>query len=166
MIRLEVGIQGNVQETLKEFEKGFRDQVIVSAARKASRPIINASRQEVRKISEQATTSQDASKSAYIARQIKAFKSKSKTSPGVAIYVKGADVFVHDRFWTSGAYAILLGEGSYKKPQGRRWRRPPHKYTGKFKGFGNFMEKGFQIGASEASAIFMKEIDNVINLNK
>lgn len=147
-----------IEMALRDLPEAIRVSAIRATARKASKPVIRAIRQEIKST---IPFSQDGqSKAAYVARNVRAVTLRSKISPGVYVGVKGKDIQVGDRSWDVRAYAILLGEGAYKA--GVRKTRKGRKSTGRFRGFENFIENGAEKAGNAPGNIMLGEIDKEV----
>ena len=151
-------IQGfeQIDKTLKDLPNQIRTSAIRAGARKAAKPIIRTARQSLVSSAKSRNT-EGQSKLAYVARNIKAKTLRSKNNPGVYVGVNGRDIPVGKRFWDVRAYAILLGEGSYKT--GERRTRSKGANRGRFRGLGNFIQRGAQIAGNQPSQILLDSID-------
>lgn len=155
---LEIVGSKEIDRTLRTLPDKIRISAMRATARKAAKPVIKAVRDEIASSIDFSQEGQ--SKAAYISRNVKAITLRSKDNPGVYVGVKGKDIQVGKRSWDVRAYAILLGEGSY---HGIRQTRGTKQNRGKFKGFGNFIERGSKNAGNAPLEIMLNEIDKEIN---
>lgn len=106
-----------VQQSLKNLEKNLTGNQVRSAFLRASRKGGNLLKKEIR---EAIIDNGQYEHIHIIKRNVKVVNSKSRTNPGVNIYIKGPDVPVgqgkHRRFWKLTPYALLVFKGNYKSP--------------------------------------------------
>lgn len=151
-----IGIR-EIDRVLAKIPKAFQPEAIQEASKPAAMIIRDQARKNI-KVNEKNTDGQ--SKAAFLSRNTKALKSKSKKNPGYNVYVKGKDIPVGDRFWKISGYAVLFGEGSYKTKSGRKTRGTGAD-RGDFEGFGNFITKAWEQKGTLARRVFLNNIDRI-----
>jgi hypothetical protein len=147
-----------IQKFLNNLPKAFRKEALEEAIKPAGAMI----RDEAKSIVKGYIRNTDGqSKAAYLMRNTRSLKSKSKTNYGYNVYVKGKDMIVGDKPWSIAGYGVLFGEGAYH--QKNRVTRKSKANRGSFAGFGNFInEAGVKKGALSRS-IILKNISRISN---
>jgi hypothetical protein len=152
-----VRVEG-IDEAIKAIEElGNRSvsrSTINALARKALLPVKTAAKNTLKATPVESSNNMGGfSKLKHVANNLKIFASKSRRFPGSTLYVKGPDVPVdakNKRWWNIGGYVALLSFGA----DGERFHKNG-KSTGRFKGFGNFLYKGYLRAEGLMRVIFL-----------
>lgn len=158
---LNFSLSGNekIDRFLRTFPEAFRKEALEMAAKKPALLIREEARTIVSKtIVRKSSGHSGQSKAAFVARNIKSVKSRSKTNPGYNIYLKGKDIDVGDKKWNIQGYGVLLGEGSKGK---RKTKKGANR--GKSTGSGNFIASAGRKQGARSSAMMLRNIQLISN---
>mgnify|MGYP000442049213 CR=1 FL=1 len=145
-----------IDKALRDFPKNIKISAIRAAAREGGNIVKDRAKSKVGRI---AKNKEGQSKAAYVQRNIRTVASRSKDNPGVNVYIKGKSIPVGKRHWSVQGYGVLLGEGSEKE----RFTRGTGASRGKFRGYGNFIEKANNEVGSRARRRFYKSLTNHVD---
>jgi hypothetical protein len=146
-----------IDRILANIPKAFRKEAIEGSAKPGALMLRSAARQEV---TLNAKNQNGQSKAIFLARNIHALiANKAVFNFGYNVFIKGKDIPVGDREWHIQGFGVLFGEGSYKV--GERTTRKTKANRGRFRGFGNFIEKAAQRKGKIARDLMMHRLDRI-----
>jgi hypothetical protein len=145
----------HIMMVLNNIPKAFHKEAIEDAAKPGALMVRSAARQEITK---QIKSTNGQSKAAYLSRSTMALRSKSRRNPGYNVYIKGKGIPVGNKTWTVQGYGVLFGEGSHKT--GNRTTNSGAN-RGRFRGFGNPIEKAGARKGRMARQLMMVRIDRI-----
>mgnify|MGYP003633709145 CR=1 FL=1 len=158
-----------LMKTFDDIPKQIKRAGITGAARKASKPLIQASRKRLADLTKKSTGFVDEglddlefSKAKFAARFIKSIAKKpSSFAPGVRVIGKGPDIPMNGgkKFINIQGYLKLMAAGSYKS--GKRHHKSG-KNTGQVDGHGNFIRDAYGDVHNQVDSIFAKNLFNEI----
>lgn len=136
---------------LEELPNGMTKDIINSAARKSLQPVKRVAKMNLKAISNRTQTKNNAgfSKLLFIHRSIN-IRPLAKNGFGARVKAHGPDIPMGRKLWNIEGAAKLFSAGSYLTPD--------RNGTGRFKGFGNYIQDAGATTEGQVKALFRSNI--------